>query len=383
MARILNLLRHAEGCALALLLLQVGAFAVAFKYWLSLGPVAVGLIAGGLALQRFVASGYGLIAVASPARAAEMRGQTAVVTGANTGIGFETAKSLLHRQVRVVIACRSKARGEEALRRLVAAVPGTVAGQHVRLALVDMESQASVREFATQGLPKCLGVAALADVTVDMLVNNAGLFSPDRTLTKDGVEKVIAVNHVSGFLLTELLIDALKRGGSGRGGRVVCVGSIAHFKTDLDRSKRPRSVADALEKSPTFVKAPYYDLSKLCNLMHAAYLAKEHGLDAFSVHPGGVLTEVFRSVPVIEKVLFTLNKWLLKTPVEGAQTTLHCLYGDVTAQPLAAVPHGSAVLVPGGYYADCRLAEKCRNPATRHPEELKHFVTWSKRAASL
>uniref|UniRef100_A0A7S1MSE3 Uncharacterized protein n=1 Tax=Neobodo designis TaxID=312471 RepID=A0A7S1MSE3_NEODS len=385
MSKLLTLFRHCEIVALTTAILQVVGFAVAFRYWLSVGPAAAALVVAGAAFQRFVASGYGRMARPAPKRAAEMRGQLAVVTGGNTGIGFETAKSLLQRQVRVVLACRSRARGEEAVKKLAEQVPGVVAGQHVRLAIVDMASQKSVRNFAERELPACLGVQSLDEVTIDMLVNNAGLFTPARTLTEDRIESTVAINHVSPFLLTELLLPAVKRGGvNGSGGRVVCVASIAHFKTrGIDPALRPKSIERALDLSRTFAFAPYYDLSKLCNVMHAAYLAKDHGVAAFSVHPGGVLTEVFRRIPVIETLLFTFNKWALKTPMEGAQTTLHCLYGDVTDAPLSAVPHGSEALVPGGYYADCRLFEKCRRQVTRDAEELKNFVAWSKHACGL
>jgi NAD(P)-dependent dehydrogenase (short-subunit alcohol dehydrogenase family) len=143
----------------------------------------------------------------------DQTGRVAVVTGANTGIGLETARALASRGAHVVLACRSRERGEEALRSIGADRP---AGE-VELLLLDLASLASVRAFAQ--------AFSARHQRLDLLVNNAGIMVPPFGRTEDGFELQIGINFLGHFALTGLLLDRLR---NGSGARVVTVSSIAH-----------------------------------------------------------------------------------------------------------------------------------------------------------
>jgi NAD(P)-dependent dehydrogenase (short-subunit alcohol dehydrogenase family) len=378
---------HAEMFAFLLLSVQLLAYPCFFVWvWRPSSLIGFSFVALLLAvsyrLQRYVACGYGRRAFVSTKTVRDIPGKLCIVTGGNTGLGFEVVRALIKLGARVVIASRSEERGKAALAAIQALYPDKA--NNAYFVSLDLASQGDVREFVAHRLPAALGASSMDEVAVDVLVNNAGFYSPIHELSVDGIEMVVAVNHVSPFLLTELLLPSIRKGYEGRGGRVVNVASLAHANVaPLDMSKHPRAVADCLENSAT-VDARYYGLSKLCNVMHAEYLADTYNLNAFSVHPGGVLTEVFRSVPWIERFLFFVNTLAMKTPDEGAQTTLQCIYGPISDPRRALTVHnGSHWLVKGGYYADCWLAEHTRHPVATDAAELENFAVWSKKACGL
>src|SRR3954454_18208180 len=133
----------------------------------------------------------------SAAFAPSQVGRTAIVTGANSGIGYHAALGLAHAGARVVLACRSEERGADALDRLKAAKPRA----DVQLRLLDLASLASVRDFAAAANDE-LG-------EIDLLVNNAGVMAIPRRDTADGFEMQFGTNHLGHFALTGLLLPAL------------------------------------------------------------------------------------------------------------------------------------------------------------------------------
>ena len=197
-------------------------------------------------------------------------GRVFVVTGATSGIGRETALALVRRGATVVAHARSAERGA-GLAQDASGGPG-----RLELLLADLGSQAQVRRLASE-------ILARHD-TVHVLVNNAGIIASGRELTEDGVEQTMAVNHLAPFLLTHLLLEAIKRGASPeRHARIVTVASDAHQSGRLD-------FGDMTYPDKYSALRAYAD-SKLANVLFAYELQRRlagDGIDSFAVHPGAV-----------------------------------------------------------------------------------------------
>ena len=139
-----------------------------------------------------------------------LQGKVCIVTGANTGIGKETARGLADRGATVILACRSVERGQEAAKEI---------GGLVRVKKCDLASFASVRKFCEE--------VNREEKKVDILINNAGMVTMSRELTEDGQEMQFQSNHLGHFLLTNLLLGKLKAAKDGA--RIVNVSSVAHW----------------------------------------------------------------------------------------------------------------------------------------------------------
>lgn len=217
----------------------------------------------------------------------------ALVTGANTGIGFEAALALARRGHHVVLGCRDKARGEAALERV------KLSGGSAELLLLDLSSLASVREAAAE--------LKRRHSKLKVLLNNAGLVTRKRELTQDGVEKTLGVNHLGHFLLTRELLDELKAGAPSR---VVNVSSEAHrgARWDWDDPQ--------LERRWGTLRA--YANSKLANIWFTRELSRRlpAGVTATAVHPGSISTDIWRSAPAPVRFLLDL---VLASAQKGAR----------------------------------------------------------------
>jgi NAD(P)-dependent dehydrogenase (short-subunit alcohol dehydrogenase family) len=203
-------------------------------------------------------------------------GRTAVVTGANSGIGLPTATELARHGARVILATRSADKGRAAVEQILGAVPGAA----VAWARLDLADLASVRAFVDE-----LGLAGL-----DLLVNNAGVMMLPRQQTADGFEMQFGTNHLGHFALTGLLLPALL---ARPGARVVTVSSGLHHRGRLD--------FDDLMGERRYNKTAAYAQSKLANLLFAFELqrrADAAGADLVSVaaHPGFAATNLGRHV---------------------------------------------------------------------------------------
>lgn len=227
--------------------------------------------------------------------------RVAVVTGANAGIGWETARALAERGARVVMACRSEERGGEALRRLQGRVPGGRAELRV-LDLADLDQVALfVRRFREDY------------DRLDLLINNAGVMIPPASTTKQGYELQIGVNHLGHFALTMGLLPLLD---ATPGSRVVTVSSMAHRQgtihfDDLDFRTRGYRPAAA------------YSQSKLANLLFTAELQRRleeagSGTIAVAAHPGWTGTDLQRH----SRLFQFLNHIFAMRPPQGAAPTL-------------------------------------------------------------
>lgn len=224
-----------------------------------------------------------------------LEGKTCIVTGANSGIGKETALALSSMKVNLVMVCRNKEKGESARRE----ISTKTRNDSVDLLLCDMSSLSEVRRLAgeIQGKYRRL----------DVLVNNAGLFSLSGK-TEDGFETTFEVDYLAPFLLTNLLLELLK---SSAPSRVVNVASTAHFGGHVD--------PDAIEKRQTPSGWAAYSNSKLALVMFTYQLAKRlqgTGVTANCLHPGAVATGMWRIPPAVVRPF-------LKSAKEGAETSVY------------------------------------------------------------
>jgi NAD(P)-dependent dehydrogenase (short-subunit alcohol dehydrogenase family) len=203
----------------------------------------------------------------------DQHGKTAVITGANSGLGFEAATVLAGKGARVVLACRNPGRAQDAVDKIRAEIPDA----DVSFVELDLNSLASVRKAAD---------ALLADrPTIDILINNAGVILVPHQRTEDGFEQHFGVNHLGHFALTGLLLGAVQAADAGR---VVTVGSNGHLVGKID-------FAD-LDYTQGYKPLRGYGRSKLANLLFFYELdrrlkAAGSPVKSLAGHPGGASTD--------------------------------------------------------------------------------------------
>lgn len=276
-----------------------------------------------------------------------MSGRTAMVTGANTGIGRQVAAALARQGGQVVMVCRSEERGRDALAFVRAAAAATGAGGGAELLAVDLASLAAVRA----------GVAAFLarHDRLHVLVNNAGLFSMTRQTSADGYELTFAVNQLAPFLLTRLLLPSIDAAAPAR---IVNVASAAHRRARIHWDTIA-NIADIAGIAGGYNGSVAYSQSKLANILFTRELARR--LDparciANAVHPGVVATEIVRTAPLPVRWIFRIFGL---TPVQGAA-------GPVR---LASAPELAAVT---GRYFD-RTRESAPSAAARDDDDARRL----------
>ncbi|HUE25340.1 MAG TPA: oxidoreductase [Solirubrobacteraceae bacterium] len=248
----------------------------------------------------------------------DQSGRLAVVTGANSGLGLATATGLARARAKVVLACRDEVKGAAAGGRICSAVPAA----DVHVARLDLGDLGSVRSFAEN----------LGFDRVDLLINNAGVMAPPRTLTKDGFESQFGTNHLGHFALTGLLLPRLQAAPEPR---VVTVSSTLHRRGKID--------FDDLQGERRYNPWDAYGQSKLANLMFCFELQRRavaagSPLTSMAAHPGYAATNLQSAVPhpFYARVFMALGNRLLAQSAEmGALPTLYA----------ATVPD-----LPGGSY---------------------------------
>ncbi|HVH75933.1 MAG TPA: SDR family NAD(P)-dependent oxidoreductase [Stellaceae bacterium] len=225
---------------------------------------------------------------------------TAIVTGANGGIGLYTALGLARAGMRVVMVGRDAGRLDAGRRFVAERTDGT----RLAIAAADFASLAAVRRLAAELLA--------SEARIDVLVNNAGLSIAQFARTADGNETTFAVNHLAPFLLTNLLLDRLK---ASTPARVITVASAAHRRARLDLAtvNGPRDWS--------MVKA--YSRSKLCNILFTAELARRldgSGVVATCLHPGVVATAI--AAHGLVGLFWRLGRPFMVSPEKGAETSV-------------------------------------------------------------
>ena len=224
-----------------------------------------------------------------------LEGKTCLVTGANSGMGKETALALAQMKATVVMVCRNKGKGDAA-RREISKKSGN---ESVDLLLCDLSSLAEVRSLAAEVRNRYGKLHAL--------VNNAGVVS-FRGKTVDGFEKTFAVNYLAPFLLTNLLLELLKASAPSR---IVNVSSVTHFSGHID--------LEAMRKGGGATGLGAYSTSKLALVMFTYEVARKlqgTGVTANCLHPGGVATNIWRIPPALMRLF-------LKSAKKGAETAIY------------------------------------------------------------
>ena len=242
-------------------------------------------------------------------QAASHQGRLAIVTGANIGLGFETALALAGKGCEVVLACRSMDKAETARAQIVAQYPKA----QVHCMALDLASQKSVRAFAKAFSKKFK--------RLDLLINNAGIMMPPYTLTEDGFESQLAANYLGHFALTGLLLPLLN---ATPGARVVTLSSLAHKWSGIR--------FDDLQFAKGYDARLAYGQSKLACLMFAYELQRrlaKSGASTLSLaaHPGISATNLFQHMPKIVGGLAPLAGLVFNSARGGAQPTLYAALG--------------------------------------------------------
>jgi NAD(P)-dependent dehydrogenase (short-subunit alcohol dehydrogenase family) len=273
----------------------------------------------------------------------QLDGRTAVVTGANTGVGFETALVLARHGARVVLACRSAERAHSAAGRITERC-----GAKPDILELDLASLESVRRAAA--------LLSERHETIDLLVNNAGVMDVPHGTTADGFELHLGINHFGHFALTGLLLPLLAR---AEGARVVNVSSVAHARGSID--------FDDLGYDRAYRPGAAYARSKLANLLFSYELdrrlsAAGHRTISLAAHPGLSRTELYRheALPV-RVVLAALGPILYQDAAMGALPTLRA-----ATDPAAA---GGTYYGPGGWKEYKGLPVPVESVAAAHDEE--------------
>ncbi|XP_041853723.1 retinol dehydrogenase 13-like [Melanotaenia boesemani] len=272
---------------------------------------------------------------------ARLDGKTVLITGANTGIGKETAVDLAKRGARVILACRDMDRANEAAKD----VRKRSGNYNVIVKKLDLASLESVRQLAKDVLA--------SEERLDVLINNAGIMSCPQWKTEDGFEMQFGVNHLGHFLLTNCLLDLLEKSAPSR---IVNVSSLAH--------ERGQIYYDDINQENDYHPWKSYGQSKLANVLFTRELANRlqgTGVTTYSLHPGIIRTELARhfwpAIPLWKRVMYTPIVFLIKSPTAGAQTTIYCAVDE------------SLQNESGLYYSDC--ARKAVAPQAQDDEDAK------------
>lgn len=256
------------------------------------------------------------------------KGKTALITGANSGIGYQAALELARAGAAVLLGCRDLAKGRAALERLRSEVPGAQA----EVAELDMASLASLHAFAASWLA--------GDRPLDLLINNAGVMAiPTRELTADGFERQFGTNHLGHFALTGLLLPFLLRAPAPR---VVTVASLAH--------RGGRIEFDNLQLERGYTPWGAYNNSKLANILFARELDRRarsaaSPLLSLPVHPGVSKTNIFVSARDLKSAVSKfLAPLFMQSDSRGALPTLYAATAPVVGGGEYIGPDGFAEL---------------------------------------
>lgn len=230
-----------------------------------------------------------------------MHNKVVIITGANSGIGFETVKALAAQGADVVMACRNADRAKTALDEIQDAVPSA----NIQAMSLDLASFESIKTFAKQFQARYQ--------QLDVLINNAGLFPLTQQTTLDGFEMQFGVNHLGHFLLTHLLLPQLVAAGNAR---VINVASMLHQLGKID--------FNSFKGEQAYRPMKAYGQSKLANVLFTRELARRYaqdGITSFSLHPGGVGTNI-AGRGFIRRNLYKLMGGFM-SPERGAQTSIY------------------------------------------------------------
>ncbi|XP_013388717.1 retinol dehydrogenase 12 [Lingula anatina] len=263
---------------------------------------------------------------------ARLKGKVVIVTGANSGIGKETAIDLARRGAKVYLACRDEEKGKTA----EASVRKLSKNENVFFMKLDLASFKSVRDFAAAFKKK--------EDQLHILVNNGGIMLWPKSKSEDGFELHMATNYLGTFLLTHLLLDLLK---SSAPSRIVCVSATAYQLGTM-------RLNDINLEEEEYTPGKAYSHSKLALMLFARKLSKElegTGVTVNTLHPGVVKTQAHRHMPFRSNFFVALCFApfvfvLMKPAVDGAQTVIHLAVAEELEK------------VSGKYFVDCEVKDE-------------------------
>lgn len=263
----------------------------------------------------------------------DLSGRVMLVTGANTGIGYDTGRSLASAGARVLLACRSAEKGKNAAQRIRDAHPKA----DVAFVQLDLASIDSIRNFTEN----------LEEPSIDVLIGNAGVVNAKYREIDGGIEHTVGVSHLGHFLLVRGLLPKLLASG---GGRVVMVGSESH------RSPRTLDFENFPLRADNFSSLKSYGQAKLCNTLFANELQRRYGdqgLTACSLHPGNLVTTEIGRDSLLTRIAMMLASPFTKSSAQGAATSVTCAV------------HPDSTAIAGKYYSHCqpiRMSREAENP---------------------
>ena len=281
----------------------------------------------------------------------DLQGTVTIVTGANSGSGLATVEQLVRQGAHVIAACRRVEAGRHAVKPLQSERGS------VEVMMLDLASLSSVRAF----------VEAFGEKhdRLDALVNNAGVMNTPEGRTIDGFETQFGVNHLGHFLLTELLLDTLKKSAPSR---IVCVASAAH--AGISGKAAELDFDDLHFERREYDGTLAYNQSKLANVIYARHLARRlegTGVTAFSVHPGWIRSNLVKhsAPPWVQNVVLRPFGGLmgLMSAADGAQTQLHCLLDDDAPKHSGEYYSQNSVFYTDKKEPPGRLADAIAQPA--------------------
>jgi NAD(P)-dependent dehydrogenase (short-subunit alcohol dehydrogenase family) len=273
--------------------------------------------------------------------------KTYVITGASDGIGLECASQVAAAEpgCRVVLVGRNADRMATAVGRIRAESPTC----RVDSLLCDFTDQAAVRRLAADLLKTC--------ERIDVLVNNAGTVFSRRTVTGDGVEATFAVNHLAGFLLTELLLDRIRESAPAR---IVFTSSEGHYAGTLD--------LDDVGFAHGYSIMRAYSRSKLANVLTARHLARRlegTGVTVTSLHPGAIATNIWNGAPWFARPVLALMKKRMESPRVGGSRLAYLATSTEVEGQTGGYYHRNRLRDPSDLAQDDGLGDRLYDLSTR------------------
>jgi len=279
------------------------------------------------------------------AKGIDLKGKYVVITGANTGIGRETARVLASKGAVVYLGCRDQTRGKEAEESL----RKETGNNEIHFLELDLASFASIRKAAIAYIEK--------KIPLHILINNAGVMATPQKKTADGFEYQIGINHFGHFLFTTLLLDLIKASAPAR---IVVVSSHAH--------KGVKGINfDDINHDKSYSTWTVYGHSKLANILFSHELNRRlegTGVTSNALHPGVIKTELVRDT-TLGQIFTVVAGAFLKSIPQGAATTVYVATADLGG---------------GKYYADCNVYEA--TPAAQDMAAAKNLWEYTEKIIS-
>ncbi|XP_077241920.1 short-chain dehydrogenase TIC 32, chloroplastic-like [Tasmannia lanceolata] len=275
-------------------------------------------------------------------------GLTAIITGATSGIGTETARVLALRGVHVVMGVRNLDAGTDVKETIIKEMPSA----KVDVMELDLSSMTSVRKFTSE--------FNSMDLPLNILINNAAVVTSSLMLSHDGIELQFATNHIGHFLLADILLETMKNTArkSNIEGRIVNVSSEGHRLTYREGIR-----FDKINDKSGYNSFYAYGQSKLANILHANELAKclkEEGvkITANSLHPGAIVTNLMRHHTFVNGIATMFGKYVLKSISQGAATTCYVALHPQVEGVSGKYFKDSNTAMPNSKATDPELAKK-------------------------